>query len=72
MDFVLMLHWKDSAGNWRQKVVSRHKTKEEAYQAGEKAFKEIAKKGEFIDCITGNVADDGTITGRFNFYKMWR
>lgn len=73
MEYCILLHKKDHNGKWSQELLSRHKEREEAYTAGQEAFDAMTNtKNSFIECISGNVADDGTIIGQFQFYKMWR
>ena len=54
-----------------RKVLSRHKKKEEALAAGKAASKSITKKGQSISMISGNISDDGEITGAFRFFERW-
>ena len=56
-------------GNTRR-VISRHDNLDDAYKAGEKAYAN-AEKGEYIDCITGNISDDGTIEGYYKLIHLW-
>ena len=60
-----------SIKNNKRTVLSRHADKEDAFRAGEAAW-EQAEKGTMIECISGNVSDDGTITGAYLFYEAWQ
>ena len=65
-EYIICLNKKDS-----RKVLSRHKDKEEALAAGKAASKNISGEEEWISMISGNVSDDGTITGPFRFHERW-
>ena len=56
-------------GNTRR-VISRHDNLEDAYKAGEEAYGK-AKKDEYVDCITGNISDNGKIEGVYKLYHLW-
>lgn len=56
-------------GNTRR-VISRHDNLDDAYKAGENAYAN-SEKGEYIDCITGNISDDGAIEGYYKLIHLW-
>ena len=65
-EYIICLNEKD--GN---KVLSRHKDKDKALAAGKAVSKNITKEGQSISLISGNVSDDGVLTGPYLFYKLW-
>ena len=65
-EYIICLNEKGS-----RKVLSRHKNKEEALAAGNAASKSITQKGQSISMISGNISDDGEITGAFLFFERW-
>ena len=65
-EYVICLHDKDG-----RKVLSRHRDKNEALAAGKEASKNITEKGQWITMISGNISDDGVITGPMLFFERW-
>lgn len=55
----------------KRKVLSRHADKEEALAAGKAAEKNLTKGGQYISMISGNISDDGEITGAYRFFERW-
>ena len=65
-EYIICLNEKGSI-----KVLSRHKNKEEALSAGKAASMSITKKEESIIMISGNISDDGIITGPIQYFECW-
>ena len=65
-EYIICLNEKGS-----RKVLSRHKDKDEALAAGKAASKTITNEGQSISMISGNISDDGELTGPYLFYQLW-
>ena len=65
-EYIICLNEKGS-----RKVLSRHKDKDEALAAGKAASKTITTEGQSISMISGNISDDGELTGPYLFYQLW-
>ena len=51
-------------------IVSRHNSKQEALEAGKKAW-EDSEKGITVSCISGEVDDEGKLIGKYRLYESW-
>ena len=65
MEYIIMI----TARN-KRKILSRHKTLEDAMTAGKSAY-EKSNRGEVISCISGKIDDDGKIEGQYKLYESW-
>lgn len=65
MEYIIMITERNE-----RKVLSRHKTLEDAMVAGKSAY-EKSNRGEVISCISGKINDDGKIEGQYKLYESW-
>ena len=52
-------------------MTGRRYISEEALAAGKAASENISDEEASISMISGNLSDDGTITGSIRFHKLW-
>lgn len=54
----------------KRKIISKHSTLQEAFDAGEKVWRSVPK-GISVSCIAGTVNEEGDLSGKYQLYKSW-
>ena len=67
MEYLITVFDDDEDGN-KRRVVSKHSNLDDAMRAGKEAQK---KYHCMVSCISGNVDENGYVTGKYTFYNSW-
>ena len=71
MEYILVYRGKDQNGNLITKVIGRYTDKEQAKTKGEQLAQSLVYKHESVVMVSGNVSDDGQISGQYRLYERW-